>query len=151
MGDLDKFIRKNEAGLWECSVCGFTAMSKKVIKQHIKSTHPELLQQGEEQRKEKRNGNRKKDKEKKEKRTPKPWNSFEFEELIGKEIVVVLRNGTIITGRLKYETAYNLAMINATLEGPKHIAKVEYLIINKSNVSHLHTPPIELKPRKESE
>ena len=148
---VEKFIRQNEAGLWECNICGFTAMSKKVIKQHIKNAHIEVLQQGEEQRKEKRKDTRKKDKEKKEKRTPKPWNSFEFEELIGKEIVVILRNGTVVTGKLKYETAYNLAMTNATLKGPKHIAKVEYLVINKSNVSHLHTTPIELKPKEESE
>lgn len=26
---IEKFIRQNETGLWECNICGFTAMSKK--------------------------------------------------------------------------------------------------------------------------
>lgn len=148
---MDKFIKKNEAGLWECNICGFTAMSKKVIKQHIKNAHPEVLQQGEEQENEKRKDNRKKDKEKNKKRTPRLWNSFEFEPLINKDIVVVLKNGSIVEGKLKYETAYTLVLENTTIRGLKHVAKVEYLIINKTNVALIHTPPTSLKPISRSE
>lgn len=140
--DVEKFIKQNEKGLWECSVCGFTAMSKKVIKQHIKTSHQDVLKQTEE---EKKHNDEKKNKEKKERRKPRPWHSFEFEELITKNVVVVLRNGTIVTGKLKYETTYNIVLENATIKGPKHMAEVEYIVINKSNVSHIHTEPTKLE------
>jgi len=142
--DVEEFIKRNEKGLWECTICGFTAMSKKVIKQHIKNSHPDALQ--EEKKDEKRHNDEKKNKEKKEKRKPRPWHSFEFEPLIDKEVTVVLRNGSIVQGILKYETTYNLVLTNATITGTKHTAKVEYLIINKSNVSHIHTEPTKLEP-----
>ncbi len=32
-----------KTGVWVCPVCGWTAMSKKVIKNHIKREHPEAL------------------------------------------------------------------------------------------------------------
>lgn len=150
MKNLERLIRKNEAGLWECSLCGFTAMSKKVIKQHIKNTHPEVLSQKEEQ-KEKKHDKEKKNKERKDKRAQRAWNSFEFEPLINKDVVVVLKNGSVVEGKLKYETAYTLVLENTTIRGLKHVAKVEYLIINKTNVALIHTPPLELKPKEESE
>jgi len=30
---------KNEMGMWECPICGFTAMAKTVVKSHIERTH----------------------------------------------------------------------------------------------------------------
>jgi len=145
MTNPEKFIKKNEAGLWECSICGFTAMSKKVIKQHIKTAHPNILSQKEEEE-EKKHDRGKKNKERKDKRVQRAWNSFEFEPLVNNDVVVVLKNGSIVEGKLKYETAYTLTLENATIRGLKHVAKVEYLIINKTNVALIHTPPIELEP-----
>ena len=147
MTNLERFIRKNDAGLWECSLCGFTAMSKKVIKQHIKTTHPDVLSQKEEQKHDKE----KKNKGRKDKRVQKAWNSIEFEPLINKTVVVVLKNGSIVEGKLTRESAYNIVLENATIRGLKHVAKVEYLIINKTNVALIHTPPTSLEPVSESE
>ena len=150
MTNFEKFIKKNEAGLWECSLCGFTAMSKKVIKQHIKTAHPDVLSQKEEQ-KEQKHDKEKKNKERKNKRVQKAWNSIEFEPLINKTVVVVLKNGSIVEGKLTRESAYNIVLENATIRGLKHVAKVEYLIINKTNVALIHTPPTSLEPVSESE
>ena len=144
---MDKFIKKNEAGLWECSICGFTAMSKKVIKQHIKTAHPDVLSQKEEQKHDKE----KKNKERKDKQVQRVWNSIEFEPIINKLVVVVLKNGSIVEGKLTRESAYNIVLENATIRGLKHVAKVEYLIINKANIALIHTPPTSLEPVSESE
>ena len=146
MTNLERFIRKNDAGLWECNICGFTAMSKKVIKQHIKNAHPEVLR-----KEEQKHDKEKKNKERKDKRVQKAWNSIEFELLINKTVVVVLKNGSIVEGKLTRESAYNIILENATIRGLKHIAKVEYLIINKTNVALIHTPPTSLEPVSESE
>ncbi len=150
MTNLERFIKKNEAGLWECNICGFTAMSKKVIKQHIKTAHPDVLSQKEEQ-KEQKHDKEKKNKERKDKRVQKAWNSIEFELLINKTVVVVLKNGSIVEGKLTRESAYNIVLENATIRGLKHVAKVEYLIINKANIALIHTPPTSLEPVSESE
>ncbi len=33
-------------GVWRCPLCGWTAMSKKVVEAHIKRSHPEAFQNG---------------------------------------------------------------------------------------------------------
>lgn len=129
-------------GVWVCPLCGFKAMSKKVVATHMEREHPEAFQNEE---KEAKNPGDKKQKNGKKKKERRPWYSREFEPLIGKEVTVVLKNGVFIVGTLKEETQYNLVLINAEVRGKKYKFTTEYILANKGNLSHVHPRPENLE------
>jgi len=94
-----------ENGVWKCPVCGFTAMSKKVVQSHIERTHlrdvtPEPTEKP----------------SKKAKSKSKPPEKVEIKEGwdIGgvpvKKVKLYLRTGAILTGDVVRITKYEIVL-----------------------------------------
>lgn len=75
----------------------------------------------------------------------RPYANLEFKDLVGKDVVVVLRSGVVVYGLLVEETRYHLVLANAKIIGTTHEASVVKAIINKGNISMTHTKPLALK------
>ena len=120
-----KIEPKKEGGVWVCPVCGFSAFSRELVERHIEREHGKGV-------------------EKKAKRF-KDGDYLPFKD---REVVVVLRNGAIVEGKLVYASDYVRGLEGATIKGTKNIAKVNYVLVHKSVLVMVHEPPVELRPKK---
>jgi len=87
----------------------------------------------------------KRDKKERKEEGKRLWANPEFKDLIGKDIVVVLRTGVIVYGLLVEEGKYHLVLANAKVVGKTHEAQVVKIIINKGYMAMVHTKPLSLK------
>jgi len=79
----------------------------------------------------------------------KLYTNYEFKDLVGKEVVVLLRTGVIICGLLVEEGKYHLVMANAKVIGKRYEANIMKIVINKGYMALVHTKPLSLKRIKE--
>ena len=118
---MDKIEPINEGGVWKCPICGFTAMSKRVVQSHIERTHKEVKK---EERKAKKEKKAKKDKEK-----AKVWS-------IGgvplKKVRIHLRGGNSLIGEVVGVTTYEIV-----LKPNSHVSDYDKIVIFKHAVDYI--------------